>query len=179
MALPLAIPLALFGAWIMHRILVDGRSPRAFGALALVPFLFAGSPGVGLHAVESHLEVAAPPDIVWRNVIEFPELSAPREIIFKSGLAYPQRARIAGHGPGAVRYCDFSTGSFVEPIQVWDEARLLRFTVSSSPEPLRELTPYTSVHPPHLNGYFLSRQGAIPATPASQRPHLAERHNLV
>jgi hypothetical protein len=31
--------------------------------------------------------------------------------------------------------------------------------VTSNPEPLRELTPYKSVHPPHLNGYFLSRQG--------------------
>jgi len=159
MALPLAIPLALFGAWLTHRILVDGRSPRALGALALVPFLFAGSPDVGLHAVESHVEVAAPPDVVWRNVIEFPKLPAPSEMIFKAGLAYPERARIVGRGVGAVRYCDFSTGPFVEPIRVWDEARLLRFTVTSSPEPLRELTPYPSVHPPHLNGYFLSRQG--------------------
>jgi len=102
MALPLAIPLALFGAWITHRILIDRRSARALGALVLVPFLFAGSPDVGLHAVESHVEVAAPPDVVWRNVIEFPELPAPSEMIFKAGLAYPERARIVGRGVGAV-----------------------------------------------------------------------------
>jgi hypothetical protein len=159
MALPLALPLALFGAWVTHRILVDGRSPRTLGPLAIVPFLFVGSPQVGLHSVESHVEVAAPPDVVWRNVIEFPDLPAPSEMIFKAGLAYPQRAHIVGRGIGAVRYCEFSTGPFVEPIRVWDEGRLLRFTVTSNPEPLRELTFYKSVHPPHLNGYFLSRQG--------------------
>ena len=39
----------------------------------------------------------------------------------RAGLAYPMRARIEGSGPGAVRYCEFSTGPFVEPIVTWDE----------------------------------------------------------
>jgi hypothetical protein len=36
-------------------------------------------------------------------------------------LAYPTEAHPDGSGPGSVRYCQFSTGSFVEPITVWDE----------------------------------------------------------
>jgi hypothetical protein len=52
-------------------------------------------------------------------VIEFSKLPPPQEAIFKLGIAYPMRAQIAGHGPGAIRHCVFSTGAFVEPIEVW------------------------------------------------------------
>jgi len=31
----------------------------------------------------------------------------------------PIRAEIFGSGPGAIRHCTFSTGPFVEPIEVW------------------------------------------------------------
>ena len=159
MALPLAIPLALFGAWVTRSILTNWRSPRTLAPLVLAPFFLANSSDPGLHAVESQLEIAAPPELVWRNVVEFSDLPAPHELLFKTGLAYPERARIVGRGVGAVRYCEFSTGAFVEPIRVWDEPRLLRFAVTENPEPLRELTLYKSLHPPHLNGYFVSREG--------------------
>ncbi|NBP97360.1 MAG: hypothetical protein EBU25_05975 [Burkholderiaceae bacterium] len=37
--------------------------------------------------------------------------------------------KIVGKGVGSVRHCNFTTGSFVEPITVWDEAKLLKFDV--------------------------------------------------
>lgn len=108
--------------------------------------------------VETTVEIQAPPSVVWRHVIEFSELPPAREWFFSAGLAYPVRARIEGRGVGAIRYCEFSTGPFVEPIQIWDEPRLLKFAVTSSPAPMRELSPF-DIHPPHLDGYFESRQG--------------------
>ena len=69
------------------------------------------------------------------------------------------RAEIAGRGPGAVRSCVFSTGPFVEPIEVWDEPRLLKFSVTSNPPAMREMSPYANLHPPHVNDFLVSRGG--------------------
>jgi hypothetical protein len=60
---------------------------------------------------------------------------------------------------GAVRYCVFSTGAFVEPITLWEPGRRLAFDVASSPVPLRELTPFPNVSPPHRDGFLQSRRG--------------------
>lgn len=82
--------------------------------------------------ITTRVVINAPPEAVWKNVVEFPELAPPTELIFKTGIAYPIRARIEGSGVGAVRYCEFSTGAFVEPITVWNENRLLEFPSMSN-----------------------------------------------
>ncbi|MGH7221754.1 MAG: hypothetical protein ACRELF_00845, partial [Gemmataceae bacterium] len=74
------------------------------------------------------------------------------------GIAYPQRAEIHGTGVGAVRHCVFSTGTFVEPIDVCDPPSRLRFRVTEQPEPMHEWSPY-SIHPPHLHHYLVCREG--------------------
>jgi hypothetical protein len=122
-------------------------------------------PTLPLLAVKSSVVINAPPEIVWHNVVSFTQLSPPKEMIFKMGVAYPIRAEIHGHGVGAVRYCNFSTGPFVEPIEVWDEPRLLKFSVLENPEPLQEWTPYRNIHPPHLHGYLESQAGQFQLTP--------------
>jgi hypothetical protein len=93
--------------------------------------------------------------------------------VFHTGLAYPIRARIEGTGAGAIRRCEFSTGSFVEPIEVWDEPKLLRFTVTSNPPPMREWNPLFEIHPPHLDGFLVSKWGEFHLTPLTGgRTHL-------
>jgi len=114
--------------------------------------------------VRSSIEINAPPAEVWKHVVEFSELAEPQEWYFRAGIAYPKRARIEGAGAGAIRYCDFSTGSFVEPIEVWSEPHLLRFRVTDNPAPMREWSPYSQVQAPHLHGYFISRQGQFRLT---------------
>jgi len=109
--------------------------------------------------VRSEITVTATPEQVWKHVVSFSELPEPREWFFLAGVAYPQRARIEGSGPGAIRYCEFSTGPFVEPIEVWDEPRLLHFRVSQNPAPLHEWSPYGDIQPKHLHGYLVSRKG--------------------
>ena len=84
-----------------------------------------------------------------------------------------------GHGPGAVRYCRFSTGDFEEPITVWDENRLPAFDVASQPEAMRELSPWRST-PPHLErNYMRSRRGQFRRVALSDRRTLLERDNGV
>ena len=70
--------------------------------------------------------------------MSFSEIPPPTEWMFRAGIAYPVRARIQGNGVGAERQCVFSTGAFVEPIEVWDEPRKLKFSVTSNPAPMEE-----------------------------------------
>ena len=71
----------------------------------------------------------------------------------------PLRAHIEGTGVGAVRHCVFSTGTFVEPITVWEPGRRLAFDVAEQPAPLTEWSPWDDLAPPHLNGFFRTRRG--------------------
>jgi uncharacterized membrane protein YhaH (DUF805 family) len=116
-------------------------------------------------AVRTSIEIAAPPEQVWQQVVAFAQIPPPTEMLFRAGIAYPIRAEITGHGSGAIRHCIFSTGAFVEPIRVWDEPHLLKFGVTSSPAPLNELTPYGHIAPRHLHGYFVSEEGQFLLTP--------------
>ena len=122
-------------------------------------------PPLPLLEVKSSVVVDAPPEIVWRHVVAFSKLPPPREWIFRLGVAYPVRAEIHGQGVDAVRHCHFSTGPFVEPIETWDEPRLLKFSVIQNPEPMQEWTPYRHVHPAHLDGYLESKAGQFRLEP--------------
>jgi hypothetical protein len=111
-----------------------------------------------LRFIKTSIEINASPDVVWKNVIAFPQLNPPTEFVFKTGIAYPINATIDGKGVGAVRHCNFTTGSFVEPITIWNEPHLLQFSVKDQPEPMKELSFY-DIHPSHLHGYWVSQKG--------------------
>ena len=168
MAAPLAVPLSILGGLVAHTIVATIRAARTHNhTLAAVLFIMPSSlvlenqiaPPAPLLKVVTAVEINAPPSVVWKNVVTFSELPTPTEWVFRTGVAYPVRATIEGQGPGAIRRCEFSTGPFVEPITVWDEPHLLRFRVTENPAPLQEWTPYRAIHPPHLDGYLVSRQG--------------------
>ena len=118
-------------------------------------------------SVVSEVVVAAPPEIVWRYVIAFPELPPPRRLAFKAGIAYPLHARIDGSGVGAVRYCVFSTGAFVEPITTWDPPRALAFDVVRQPPTLQELSPWPLLEPPHVSSSMRTSRGRFDLVPLS------------
>ncbi len=171
MALPIALTLGLIGAGVAWAILRFGNA-RSSTAVAC---FFIGLPGIAglesavaqptLREVMTSIEVNAPPEAVWRNVVSFSELPPPPEWAFRLGVAYPMRARIVGEGVGAVRYCEFSTGPFVEPITRWEAPRRLSFDVRSQPPSMSELSPYRHVNAPHLEGYMVSRRGEFRLTP--------------
>ena len=115
-------------------------------------------------AVVTVIEINAPPEVVWENVVSFSELPEPDSWLFDTGIAYPVRARIEGQGVGAVRYCEFSTGAFVEPITVWDAPQRLAFDVIEQPIPMEEWSFYDDLRPPHLTTAFRSVRGQFQLT---------------
>ncbi len=177
MTLPLALPL---GAWGSVMVYGAGRSRLPKRTAAILIFLPSASMTWDATArptvfeVRTAIAIAAPPERVWKHVVTFPDLPEPREWFFRGGLAYPKRARIAGYGAGAIRYCEFSTGPFVEPIEVWDEPRLLRFRVTENPAPMQEWSPYAQIAPKHLYGYLISKQGQFRLTRLANNGTLLE-----
>ncbi|HEV2699802.1 MAG TPA: hypothetical protein VGU90_17555 [Terriglobales bacterium] len=174
MAAPIAVPLAAFGG--MCGYLVQRQRWSQSGAPAFLSIILLFVPGVQWteHAlgparqsfvVRSAIEINAPPEKVWQQVVAFSEISPPKEWLFRAGIAYPIRAEIAGHGPGAERHCVFSTGAFVEPIEIWDEPRQLKFSVTANPPPMEEWSPYAHIAPPHLHGFLVSNGGQFLLTP--------------
>lgn len=174
MAAPLALPLAAFGGFCAHKVQkshwMQQDAPVFLSALILL------APGIQLaehlaarpspvFAVRTSLDIQAPPEQVWRQMVAFSQIPPPTELIFRAGIAYPIRAEMHGTGVGAERHCVFSTGAFVEPIEVWDEPRLLKFSVVSNPAPMEEWTPYSDIQPAHLHGFLVSEGGQFLLTP--------------
>ena len=165
MAMPFGLILGCLGGAVGHLLQASTQRPVVAGAwlLALPLALaveFGAAPKPEILSVTTTMDIAAPAAVVWENVIRFPELAPPKEWYFRTGIAYPIRARIEGTGPGAIRHCEFSTGSFVEPITAWEPRRLLRFGVTASPPPMDEWTPYGQLNDvPHLRGFFEATQG--------------------
>jgi len=169
LAFPLAGLVAIPGALLGRSVALRGTGPSSrVGMAALAaPLLVLAEPRqpAPSYEIASAVEVAAPPERVWANVVSFPRLPPPTEWLFRIGVAAPERARIEGTGVGAVRYCDFTTGSFEEPITAWEAGRRLSFDIVRQAPPMREWSPYRDVNPPHLDGYFRATHGEFRLVP--------------
>lgn len=178
MASPIAIPFTWIGYFIASVILQKNlnANPAKTTLIVLfaVPLLFSFDQSLKPieRSVTTKITIAASPAEVWKNIIAFPKLNEPTEFIFKAGIAYPTDATIVGSGVGAVRHCNFSTGPFVEPITIWEENKLLAFSVTSQPAPMQEISFY-NIHPKHLDGYWASQRGQFKLT------ELPNGHTLV
>jgi len=165
MAFPVAAVVAGLGA-ILGRVIARSSPDAEYeggGVAMLVPLLGllvpSGPVAPDRREVVTSVEIAAPPERVWPFVVAFAQLPDPDEWLFRTGVAYPRRAHIEGSGVGAVRYCEFSTGAFVEPITVWDAPHRLAFDVVSQPIPMQEWSPYRHVYAAHLDVGFRARAG--------------------
>jgi len=174
MASPLAVGIGIVGGLVGYAIQANmprhEDMPKLLGCFALfIPLLilgeFASPPTYPVYENVSLIEIAAPPSVVWKYLIDFPRLDPPSEFIFKTGIAYPIEAKIKGRGPGAIRECIFTTGKFIEPIQIWNEPKLLRFGVLVQPHPMHELSFYPDLNPPHLDHYLVAKEGQFLLTP--------------
>lgn len=168
MAAPLAILLSMIGGAIAYAIQSRPDKKSTFtqmysSLIIAIPFVMGMEADQGpvpqVHEVRTAVEIHATPEQVWKHVVSFSQIAPPREYLFRVGIAYPVRAAIYGSGAGAVRHCIFSTGEFVEPITVWNEPALLKFSVTSNPPPMQEWTLYSRVHPPHLKDFLVSKGG--------------------
>jgi uncharacterized membrane protein YhaH (DUF805 family) len=173
MAAPICLALSLLGGLVgfivQSRPWANDTVPAMIlGLLVLMPSLMAAESRTarapGVREVRTEVIVDAAPDQVWGHILTFPPLAEPKELLFRAGIAYPQRAEICGRGVGAVRHCVFSTGAFIEPIDVWDEPHCLAFQVTDQPPPMEELSPF-HIHPPHLDNFLISRRGQFRLEP--------------
>lgn len=165
LALPPAIVATSAGGLVGRAVALSrlhGRA-RSVGLLVLLLPFVAGAETIHQDEPEfvvmSAVEIDASPEDVWPHVVNFTELDPPPEWVKSTGIAYPIRARLDGEGVGAVRHCEFSTGAFVEPITAWEPGERLAFDVASQPVPMKEWSPYYTIHPPHLDGYLRSKRG--------------------
>ena len=172
MALPLIVPVVFFGSLLGYALAKDsvGRGVAQVSAPFLLMPVLLGAEGElaqppASDVVVSEVIVDATPEVVWKRVIAFPPLPEPTDLLFRAGIAAPLRATIDGSGPGAVRRCVFTTGTFVEPVVVWMPGRELSFTVTEQPDPMREMTLWNSVRPPHLDRYLESTRGQFVLEP--------------
>ena len=178
MAVPIGMILAVVGGAVGYLIQPVSGAARQTPATMLIAILFAPGviqaeralkPEAPLYQVTTSVVIHAPAETVWRELVTFNDIDEPPDWLFRLGIACPTRATIAGRGPGAVRHCVFSTGAFVEPIEVWDEPRRLAFSVTSNPPSMTEWTPYENIQPPHLEGFLVSERGQFLLT--SLGPH--------
>lgn len=167
--LPLTGPIGCLGGWLAYRVVSSKILTRGGMAMLLIlpPTTLAYDTRAQpvIYSVKTVITIAAPPEKVWSRIIHLSRLPEPHEWYWSTGLAYPTQARIEGTGPGATRYCEFSTGAIVESIEIWDAPRVLRFRVTENPAPMREWSPYGEISPKHLHGYLLAREGEFRLTP--------------
>jgi len=89
--------------------------------------------------VTTVMEIAAPPQEVWRHTVAIPRI-APRELkrTFSHsvvGVPQPIDARLQGNGVGAVRHLRWTGGvTFQEVVTRWEENRALSWTFRFGPE---------------------------------------------
>ena len=167
----MAAPIGLFFTWLgsligfsIVRKGTNRSTAMVLAFLAFIPTAFIEKDfKPELNSVATSIEIEADLATVWENVVEIPQLEAPKEFIFKTGIAYPINAKIDGTGVGAVRYCNFTTGSFVEPITVWNRPSLLKFDVLEQPAPMKEIS-FWDIDAPHLHDYFVSKKGQFKLT---------------
>jgi uncharacterized membrane protein YhaH (DUF805 family) len=182
MAVPLALPFSVAGG-LMARSILQRRNhtfpgPNFAACVAILPLAMFAEHAAKFDppviAVTTSITINSPASVVWKNVIAFPPLAPPKEWLFRAGIAYPTAGQIVGSGPGAVRYCHFSTGDFVEPITVWDEDRLLAFDVSSQAPAMQEMSPW-KITPPHIGrNYMRSQHGQFRLIALSNQRTLLE-----
>lgn len=172
MASPLAVLMmvtgAVLGSFLMESLsgIFPAAGPKTFSiVLILWPLSIAAEPTLlpqpPVYELTTSVRIAAPPEKVWESIVSFEAAPPPEDWLFQVGIAYPIRAEIDNPGPNGLRRCVFSTGAVVEPIEVWDPPRQLSFTVTASPAPMVELSPYRNLHPPHLQGFLISTRGRL------------------
>lgn len=168
MAAPIGILLTWIGSLISYSMLQKSNTSTPSVLLILITIIpltsfIENKIKPELTSVTTSIIINAKPMDVWKNVIEFPQLDEPTEFIFKTGIAYPINAKIVGSGIGSIRHCNFTTGSFVEPVTVWNEGKLLKFDVLEQPVPMKELS-FWNINAPHLHNYFVSKKGQFKLT---------------
>ncbi|UOQ96087.1 SRPBCC family protein [Hymenobacter sp. 5317J-9] len=176
MALPFALVLSLVGG-LLGQAVVEMRGPRRpLPVLAAVVLLYPAAQEYEVRhpapvlprRVITQQVVNAPPAAVWA-VLMRPVTYPAANNWFRAGVVYPTRTAFALDSATGRRtlVCRYSQGRAQLPVVGWEPGRSLTFAVPppSMPAPMRELSPYPSVHAPHLHGFFRVDSGTFRLRP--------------
>ena len=170
MAAPLAIACALVGALMGRAIAVYTRRPpqQALSCFALLPIIFAlesSVPTVVQFETHGRIQSRAPASVVWKVLVNTDLSREPVALPFRWGIAYPIRGEVLGEGIGSIRIGEFSTGTARERVTEWIPNRKLAFVMLNEVPAMRELSPYATVHAPHVVGYFRTTNTSFELVP--------------
>jgi uncharacterized membrane protein YhaH (DUF805 family) len=166
LAAPLGLSIAVLGGVLGRAIALHTRRPprQTLSAVAMLPLVFAiesvMAATTSFESVET-IEVRAPPEAVWRSIVDMGSIDEPPALPFRLGVAYPLRSQIVGEGVGALRRGEFSTGTALERVTEWIPNRKLAFMILEDVPGMRELSPYEHVHAPHVVGYFRTKEASF------------------
>lgn len=180
MAAPLGIGMAWVGGKLGRAMARSGRygGGQMASSVAILPIVFAIEvvfPPLVRFDTTQTIAVQAPPERVWKAIVQMETIEEPISLLHQAGIAYPIRGRVFGAGVGALRYGDFSTGTAIERVTEWQENRKLAFVVLKDIPGLRELSPYAHVHAPHVQGYFTTRETSFELVPQAGGTLIVER----
>ena len=173
MAAPIAVGLSWLGAAtaaaLMTRIRRRSEGRVMCVAVAIIPMLCLierGRPAPPpVYSFSSEVFIAAPARRIWPRIVDVAGLPPDQNFWSRLNLATFRRARTEGHGLGAVRVCEFDTGTAREIVTDWEPPFLLGLRVETTPTPLQEWTFYRHIHPRHLEGYYQVNRAAFELTP--------------
>src|SRR5204863_310120 len=170
----LALPGAILGRAVALRSV--GPPARAGFAALLAPLVVLASPrqAAPSHEVVTAVDIDAPPAVVWRHVVTFPELPPPRAWLFRAGVAAPLRALCAAGLQRADRTRPASDTSAVPDTTATRATPAPGAVPTPTPPPSPGatklivvegfLTPESVLHDPAQDIYFVSNINGGPTT---------------
>lgn len=130
-------------------------------------------PPEAIHRVHTQIEIAAPTDVVWSEIIRVRRIdpSENHGLFYKLGFPKPLEATLSHEGVGGVRNASFEKGLlFIETVTEWQPQRLLSFRIQADAHMTR-LDPHVVVG----GQYFDVLQGTYEITPGP-RPGTVTLH---
>jgi hypothetical protein len=187
---PVVLGMAMLGGLTVGLVVTwRGRRPPpgAVASCLVLPFLFAPAEARvpapdQMRTVTSVVDIAAPPDVVWRHVVRVPLIREDEQhdgFFRHIGIPRPLEATLDGEGVGALREARFAGGiQFHEHVTDWDPGRQLGFTIG-----VDAATVSNDVLDYHVRvggAYFDVVYGRfdLEPRPGGTRLHLLSRHRL-
>jgi hypothetical protein len=151
--LPLVLILSSLGGVLAGTLRLFFPSDRSkmfcVAVVAVIPFCAAPleslrTAATEVRTVHSSIEIAAAPEVVWREIRSVPKITEAEHSFSLShllGFPRPVEALLEGEGVGAVRHARFEGDVlFIERITEWEEKKRLSFAIRADTESIPPTT---------------------------------------
>jgi hypothetical protein len=190
LALPIYWVLSILGGlttgFVLGRMNNKNLQMISFGFLLFTPFL-SGTMERYIplpqekRIVDTQIRIQASAPVIWSQIARIPKITEEQNGFFYfMGFPRPVEATLSHEGVGGVREAIFEKGlEFLETITVWEENKVLQFSIKSQPEK----TPLTTLDSHVVVGgeYFDTLTGKYEIEPISENEsilHLQSRYRI-